>query len=170
MNHSRKNDSGELMAAEKVLKKLPEEILTLIDGEAFSQGITREEAIRRLISVLVVTNQEQEIEQLRSEIKNLQKIINLKEEEVAYLRGELGHHTRGLSKLADTAFKTRTDEATVALLHSLEASLHDLKVDNISLQTQFDALTGASIDKHLPMIIIGILSALLVLYLILGKM
>lgn len=159
------------MAAEKVTKKLPEEILALIDEEAFSQGITRDEAIRRLISVRVVTNQEQDIEQLRSEIKNLQKIINLKEEEVAYLRGELGHHTRGLSKLADTAFKTRTDEAeTAALINSLQASLHDLKADNLAIKSQFDTLSGTSLDKHLPLIIIGILSSLLVLYLILGKM
>lgn len=159
------------MAAEKVTKKLPEEILALIDEEAFSQGITRDEAIRRLISVRVVTNQEQDIEQLRSEIKNLQKIINLKEEEVAYLRGELGHHTRGLSKLADTAFKTRTDEAeTAALIKSLQASLHDLKADNMAIKSQFDTLSGTSLDKHLPLIIIGILSSLLVIYLILGKM
>jgi len=159
------------MAAEKVLKKLPEEILTLIDEEAFSQGITREQAIKRLISVLVVTNQEHEIEQLRSELKNLQKIINLKEEEVGYLRGELGHHTRGLSKLADTAFKTRADEAeTTGLLNSLQASLHDLQADNVALKTRVDALTSVSLDKHLPLIIVGVLSALLVLYLILGKM
>lgn len=159
------------MSTDKIEKKLPDEILSLIDEEAFLLGISRQEAISRLLTILISSNHEREIKQLQAEMKHMQKIINLKEDEVAYLREELGYHTRGLSKLADSILKTRYDEAeTAAVLNSLKESVHTIQSDNSALHCQIESLKKGPYEQQLPIIIIGIIIALLGVFLVLGKM
>lgn len=158
------------MSYEKIEKKLPEEILAYIDEESMVLGITRQEAIGRLIQSVHVMKSETETERLRIDLKAQNRELTIKDEEISFLRTELHALHTGLSKLAEnlTARNNHSEE------HEIQISIMRENVTTISdaiknIQVKIDKTPDRPFEQHIPLIIIGILAGLLVLYLIISK-
>ena len=158
------------MSYEKIEKKLPEEILAYIDEESMVLGITRQEAIGRLIQSVHVMKSETETERLRMDLKAQNRELTIKDEEISFLRTELHALHAGLSKLAEnlTAPNNHSEE------HEIQISIMRENITTISnaiknIQIKIDKTPDRSFEQHIPLIIIGILAGLLVLYLIISK-
>lgn len=155
------------MGIDKIEKKLPEEILAYIDEEAAQSGITRQEAVSRLVHTVLAQRNENENDQLRQEIKALSKLIAMKDEEISYMRSELSAVHKGLSKMADTlASGNRTENDLQIQIIPIKEQVSHLSEEFSNLQGSIQAAHHSSYDRHIPIIIIGILAALLVVYLI----
>ncbi|HOJ97552.1 MAG TPA: hypothetical protein PK024_12035, partial [Methanospirillum sp.] len=68
------------MGTDKIEKRLPEEILSYIDEEAVQSGITRQEAVSKLVHAVVAHQHDRETMQLRQEVKTLSRLLAMKEE------------------------------------------------------------------------------------------
>ena len=77
------------MNNEKIEKRMPEEILVIIDEESARLGISRQEAISRLIHSVMAVKNEAESEKMKQELKSMGKYLAMKDDEISYLRSEL---------------------------------------------------------------------------------
>ena len=155
------------MGFEKVEKKLPAEILAIIDEESAKLGISRQEAISRLIHSVISLKNETETEKLRLELKSMSKYLAMKDEEISYLRTELSSMNQGLSKLAENLANKNTSSFE---MHALFTPLHNeigkLSGELDEVKEKIETPAPAPYEKHIPLIIIGILSCLVIIYLI----
>jgi len=99
--------------SDKIEKRLPADIIALIDEEAGILNISRQAAIRNLISVINSRRNEVDLERLKAENIVLNKYLNLKNDEISYLRDELSSLNRGLSKLADNLLRRKDEEGEI---------------------------------------------------------
>lgn len=159
------------MGLDKVEKRLPEDILASIDEEAVRSGITRQEAVSRLIHTVTAQRNENETEHLRQEVKALSKLLAMKDDEIMYLRSELTAVHKGLSKMADSLASGNTTITDFEhLLHPVQERVDELSVNYDMLKRAYESARHAPYEQHIPLIIIGTLAGLLVLYLIIMKM
>ncbi|MCA1916372.1 hypothetical protein [Methanospirillum hungatei] len=158
------------MGLDKIEKRLPEEILAYIDEEAVRSGITRQEAVSRLIRTVTAQKNDNETEHLKQEVKSLSKILAMKDDEIIYLRSELTAVHKGLSKMADSLASGNTTISDIeGLLHPIQEKVHELSGNYEALKQAYESARHVSYQQHIPLIIIGILAGLLVLYLIIVK-
>jgi hypothetical protein len=158
------------MGTEKIEKKLPDEIVSFIDEEAATRSITRQEAISRLIQSVIGMKNEIEIERLKTEIKDYIRQIAMKDDEISYLRGELSAMNRGLSKLAENIVKTNSDKIEIqSMITPVREEMTIFFNENKKILERLDKSSRFGYEEHFPLIIIGILSGLLIVYLIIMK-
>lgn len=159
------------MGIEKIGKKLPEDIISIIDAEAAVHSISRQEAVSRLIHSVSETRYESENELLKNQLKDLTRQISMKDDEITYLRGELSALNRGLTKLAENLMNNNSHEdEIVALVSPIKAEISQYSDELKKLQEEMKNNDLCWYDKHTPLIIIGILAALLIVYLIVSTM
>ena len=158
------------METQKIEKKLPEEILAVIDEVTINQSITRQEAISRLVTTVINRRNESENERLKIEIKELNRLIALKDDEIGYLRGELTALNRGLSKLAENLIKSNNDKSEVqSMIHPVREELASVSQEIIKIQENMGRKSGKTIEEYIPFTAIAILVALVVILLIVVK-
>ncbi len=157
------------MGTDKIEKRLPEEILSYIDEEAVQSGITRQEAVSKLVHAVVANRNDHETMQLRQEVKNLSRLLAMKEEENAYLRSELSAVHKGLSKMADTLASGYNMKEIGQQIHPVEEKITELSGAYKELKETLESALHPSYERHIPLIMIGILAGLLILYLIIMK-
>jgi len=95
------------------------------------------------------------------------KYLAMKDDEISYLRSELSLMNQGLSKLAENLVNKNTNSIE---MHALYTPLRD-EIGRLSgelgeVKEKIETTSPAPYEKHIPLIIIGILSSLLVVYLI----
>jgi hypothetical protein len=148
--------------SDKIEKKLPADIITLIDEEAGILNISRQDAIRNLISVLTSRRNKVDLEKLQAENVVLNKYLNLKNDEILYLRDELSSLNRNLSKLAEnllrkkeeeTEFRTRID----AIMQETRTLSNEQQVMKGELQKKDNLLTPFNVLFFLAGLSIGML-------------
>jgi len=170
-----KTGEDDTMGLEKIEKKLAEDIVSLIDLEAAKQAVSRQEIISRLARVVITDRNETDIELLKTELKTIRQHLALKEDEVSYLRGELSTIHRGLSKLAENLVSRNPEiHDWESRLLSLEDKITDLSgfVTGIRQQIEDEVSekkSSALVERQILLIIIGILTGLLGLFLILTR-
>ena len=158
------------MGVDKIEKRLPDEILAFIDEETVKSGITRQEAVSRLVHAVTAERNKNETDQLRQEVKALSKVLAMKDDEISYLRSELTAVHKGLSKMADTlASGTRNEPDIETQLIPVKEQISHLSDDFSQFQVSIKEGEPRSYERHIPIIIIGILAALLVIYLIVSR-
>jgi|GEM_PF-1281319 len=159
------------MGTQKIEKKLPDSILALIDEEAEKMGISRQEAISRLISSVLSLKNETEIEHLILELKNQGIQLVMKDEEISYLRTELSNMNQGLSKMAENLTKRNCSIADVdAQVSPMRDEVTALSGEISKMRDKIETISSSSFERHIPLLIIGILAGLLVVYLIVMKL
>lgn len=159
------------MGIEKIEKKLPDSILALIGEESEKIGISRQEAISRLISSVLSLKNETEIERLISELKNQGIQLAMKDEEISYLRTELSAMNQGLSKMAENFAKRNSLMADIdAQVSPMRDEVTALSGEMSKMKDEIKAASSSSLERHIPLLIIGILAGLLVVYLIVMKL
>ncbi len=158
------------MGIDKIEKRLPEEILAFIDEETVKSGVTRQEAVSKLVHAVTAERNGNEIDHLRQEIKALSKLLAMKDDEISYLRSELTSVHKGLSKMADTlASGTRNEPDIDTRLIPVREQISHLSEEFSEFQVTMKTGEPSSYERHIPIIIIGVLAALLVVYLIVSR-
>lgn len=157
------------MGTDKIEKRLPEEILSYIDKEAVHSGITRQEAVSKLVHAVVAHQNDHETMQLRQEVKNLSRMLAMKEEENAYLRFELSEVHKGLSKMADTLASGYNIKDIGQQIHPVQEKITELSGAYEELKETLESALHPSYERHIPIIMIGILTGLVIIYLIIMK-
>ena len=158
------------MGLDKIEKRLPEDILASIDEEAIRSGITRQEAVSKLIHNVTAQRNGNETEHLKQEVKSLSKILAMKDDEIMYLRPELTAVHKGLSKMADSLASGNTTITDIEhLFHPVQERVDELSGNYDNLKQACESARHVPYEQHIPLIIIGTLAGLLVLYLIIIK-
>lgn len=145
---------------------MPEEILVIIDEESARLGISRQEAISRLIHSVMAVKSEAETEKIKQELKSMGKYLAMKDDEISYLRSELSTLNQGLTKLAENLVQNTVKNPAPTLITPLEEEIKKISGEVADVKEKIEQPVHPSYDQHIPLIIIGTLSALLMIYLI----
>jgi hypothetical protein len=161
---------GEVMVSDKVYKRLPADILTLIDEEAQAQNISRQNAISNLISIVSARRDDKEKEKLQTENMILNKYLKLKDDEITFLREEIKALNRGLTKLAETLAKRRDDESEIrdhldSVMQETKMLAHDQKIIKNEMEKRSYLFSHVSILFFFAGLVIG----MLIIYFIISK-
>jgi len=158
------------MGTEKVEKKLPDEILAIIDAESMNSGISRHEALSRLIHSVTSLKNETETEQMKLEMKALGKQIAMKDDEIAYLRNELSIMNQGLSKLAENLAAGNSNVRNIdSMITPVKEEITLLSGELYEMKERLASGSMQSYEKHIPIMVVGFLACLLIVYLIIMK-
>ncbi|NLV27882.1 MAG: hypothetical protein GXY48_12080 [Methanomicrobiales archaeon] len=158
------------MGIEKLEKKLPEEIISIIDDEAAAVSISRQEAISRLMHSVTEKKYRVENELLKSQVKDLLRQISMKDDEISYLRGELTSLNKGLTRLAENLVHNNTDLNEVqSLLSPLKQEMTTCFNEVKLIQERMEKNDRNTYEKYIPIIFTGIFACLLVIFLIVSK-
>jgi hypothetical protein len=157
------------VGTEKIEKKLPDDIIALIDQEALSTGKSRQEIVSHLISAVKGANLTEENKQLKWEIDQLQKHKDENYKEIKFLRDEISKFSSGLTSLAVTMGERRGTDEQIATVESLSVQIHELSSEISFLKGMKTNEGHTVIEKNLPLIMVSILAGLLLVYLILSN-
>lgn len=156
--------------SDKVEKKLPAEILSLIDEEAVNLNITRQDAIRNLISIINMKRCDAELNNLRMENGILNKYIRLKDDEILFLRKELSLLNGGLSKLAENLMKRGDDMSeTRNRVDKLTQETKDLAQEQTIIKADLEKRFSFPFNTSLLYFAIGLCVGMLLIYLLFLK-
>ncbi|PWR74599.1 hypothetical protein ACKUB1_01145 [Methanospirillum stamsii] len=159
------------MRFEKLNKKLPEDILSVIDEEAAAGSITRQEAVSKLVRSVISIKHESENEQLKYQIKELNRQIAIKDDEVTYLRNELHALNAGLSKLAENIVVNNAEKNDFeTLLTPIKQDVSSYSDEIKNIREKIENCRHSPFENHIPLIIIGIIASLLIIYLIISTL
>jgi hypothetical protein len=155
------------MGTEKIEKKLPDDIVSLIDQEASSKGMTRQEVVSHLIGAVKGANLAEENKQLKKEIELVHKQQEEEHKEIRFLREEISKFSTGLTSLA-IALGEGKGNSDAAVIESLSNQVHEL-VSEISVLKESKPIERQTvIENNMPLIMMSILSGLLLVYLIIS--
>lgn len=157
------------MGNEKVEKKLPDEIITLIDLEASSRGISRQEVISQLISAVKETGQVEQVKRLKKEIESLERLRDEDKKENRFLRDEISKFSSGLTSLAVTIGESRGSADQISTIAALSDQMKELSAEITFLKQDPQKENLTVIEKNLPLIMVSVLAALLLIYIIISK-
>lgn len=157
------------MNLDKIEKKLPEEIVSLIDHEASLRGATRHEVVALLISSVKGSNLTEENRQLRADIEVLEKLQDDDKKEIKFLREEIRKFSSGLTSLAVTLGERKGDKDSQIEVENLSLRIKELGEEIILLKQCSKSEESGVIEKNLPLIMVSTLAALLLIYLIVSK-
>lgn len=87
------------MNFDKIEKRLPDEIISLIDHEASTRGISKQEVISLLVSAVNGNTLDEENRRLKVEIEVLEKFRDDERKEIKFLREENSKFSDGLTSL-----------------------------------------------------------------------
>ncbi|HOJ97442.1 MAG TPA: hypothetical protein PK024_11485, partial [Methanospirillum sp.] len=93
----------------------------------------------------------------------------MKEEENAYLRSEMSAVHKGLSKMADTLASGYNGTDIRQQIQEVQEKITELSGAYEELKETPKSTLHPSYERHIPLIIIGILAGLLIIYLIIMK-
>ena len=158
-----------IVGTEKIEKKLPDDIIALIDQEAVAKGISRQEIVSHLISAVKGANLTEENKQLKREIDRLEKNKDEDNKEIKFLREEISKFSSGLTSLAVTIGEWRGNAEQTATVESLSVQIHELSSEISLLKEMKPEESQTVIEKNLPLIMVSVLAGLLLIYLILSK-
>lgn len=164
-HHSMK---GVSMSSDKIEKKLPDEILDLIEAEALAKGINKQDAIANLISAVKETELGDEIKKLKKERESLEKQRDEDKKEIKFLREEVSKFSLGLTTLAGTIGEVKNSGEQSAIL-TLTDQINSLSTEISKLKESSSKEEMTVIEKNLPLIMVSVLAALLLIYLIASK-
>jgi hypothetical protein len=140
------------MNIDKIEKRLPDEILILINQEATSHDISRQEAISRLISSVRDSDLAEENRQLRTEIDVLKKLQDDEKKEIKFLREEISKFSSGLTTLAVTIGKGKGAEDHQMAVDSLSVKIKELGEEIAVIRPLTERNKGMVIEENLPLI------------------
>jgi len=157
------------MGSDKVEKRLPDDILALIDQEASSKGMSRQEIISLLIAAVKEANLTEENKELKRDIEYLHKQQKENVSEIQFLRDEIGKFSSGLTSLAVTLGEGKASNAQSPATDPLSAQIQELSDEIAHLKEATSGETQTVIEKNLSLIIVSVLAGLLLVYLIISK-
>ena len=157
------------MSNDKIEKKLPDEIISLIDLEASSKGMSRQDVISQLVSAVKGAGQVDENKRLKKEIEILEKQREEDKKEIRFLRDEISKFSSGLTSLAVTIGESKGGADQISTIAALSDQMKEISAD-ISLLKQDPHMENLTvIEKNLPLIMVSMLAALLLIYIIISK-
>lgn len=157
------------MNSNKIEKKLPDEIIALIDYEASSKGLNRQDVISHLVSAVKGAGQVEENKRIKKDYEILEKQRDEDKKEIRFLRDEISKFSSGLTSLAITIGESKGSADQISTIAALSDQMKGLS-EEISLMKQDQPKEYPTmIDKNLPLIMISVLAALLLIFLILSK-
>lgn len=156
------------MSSDKIEKKLPDEILDLIEAEALAKGINKQDAIANLISLVKETELGDEIKKLKKERDLFEKQRDEDKKEIKFLREEVSKFSVGLTSLAGSIGDAKNSGEQPAII-SLTEQIHSLSAEISKLKESSSKEEMTVIEKNLPLIMVSVLAALLLIYLIASK-
>jgi hypothetical protein len=157
------------VGSEKIEKKLPEDIITLIDQEAASKNMSRQEVISHLISAVKGANISEENKRLKKEIELVHKQQEEEHKEIRFLREEISKFSSGLTSLAVTIGEGRIQDEQKLTIESLSVQIRELSTELSNIK-EIPGETHSLLEKQLPLIMVSVLAGLLLIYLILSKL
>ncbi|HWQ65434.1 MAG TPA: hypothetical protein VN372_01045 [Methanospirillum sp.] len=157
------------MNCNKIEKRLPDEIIDLIDLEVSSKGMSRQEIISHLVRAVKGADQSEENKRLKREIELLQKQRDEEKKEIHFLRDEISKFSSGLTSLAVTIGENKGNFEHESVIASLSDQVEVLSQEMVLLKRDPHIESNTAIEKNLPLIMVSILAALLLIYLIISK-
>jgi hypothetical protein len=169
MEVMRKKHKEIIVGTEKIEKKLPDDIIALIDQEALAKGMSRQEIVSHLITAVKGANLTEENKQLKREIDRLEKNKDEDKKEIKFLRDEISKFSSGLTSLAVTIGECKGNAEQNATVDSLSVQIQELSSEISLLKEMKRGENQTIVEKNLPLIMVSILAGLLLIYLILSK-
>jgi ATP-dependent Clp protease ATP-binding subunit ClpA len=157
------------VGSDKIEKRLPDDIISLIDQEASSSGISRQDVVSRLITAVKEANLAEENKELKRENEYLHKQQKDNQSEIQYLRDEISKFSSGLTSLAVTLGEGRVHEVQKSTVDSLSNQIRELSEDINHIKENSHDEERSVMEKNLPLIMVSILAGLLLIYLIISK-
>jgi len=157
------------VGSDKVEKRLPDDIIALIDQEASSKGMTRQEIISLLITAVKEADLADENKELKRDIGYLHKQQKENVSEIQFLRDEISKFSSGLTSLAVTLGEGKANGAQKFETDSLSTQIQELSDEITQLKEAASGDTQNVVEKNLPLIIVSVLAGLLLIYLIISK-
>jgi len=157
------------MTNDKIEKKLPDEIISLIDLEASSKGMSRQDVISHLVMAVKGAGQADENKRLKKEIEILEKQRDEDKKEIRFLRDEISRFSSGLTSLAVTIGESKGSADQLFTIASLSDQMKELSAEISLLKQDPHQENLTVIEKNLPLIMVSMLAALLLIYIIISK-
>ncbi|PWR73026.1 hypothetical protein [Methanospirillum lacunae] len=157
------------MGSDKIEKRLPDDIITLIDQEASLNGISRQDVVSRLIAAVKESNLAEENRELKRENEFLHKQQKENQSDIQFLRDEMSKLSSGLTSLTLTLGEGRVNDAQKSTIDLLSIQIQKISEEVNQLKTVNPDDNQTIIEKNLPLIMVSILAGLLLIYLIIGK-
>lgn len=157
------------MGSDKIEKRLPDEIIALIDREASSRGISRQEVVSLLISAVKEAALAEENKNLKHDVEYLHKQQKENLSEIQFLRDEISKFSSGLTSLAVTLGEGKRNDSQKPEVDSLSDQIRELSGEISHLKEAASGDNQTIVEKNLPLIMVSILAGLLLIYLIISK-
>ncbi|WP_319538177.1 hypothetical protein [uncultured Methanospirillum sp.] len=157
------------MGSDKVEKRLPDDIIALIDQEASSKDMSRQEIISLLITAVKEANLAEENKELKRDIEYLHKQQKESVSEIQFLRDEISKFSSGLTSLAVTLGEGKANDAQKSDTDSFSSQIQELSDEITHLKEAASGENQTVVEKNLPLIIVSVLAGLLLIYLIISK-
>lgn len=157
------------MGSDKIEKRLPDDIISLIDQEASSNGISRQDVVSRLITAVKESNLAEENRELKRENEFLHKQQKENQSDIQFLRDEISKFSSSLTSLAVTLGEGRVNDIQKSAIEPLSNQIRDLSEEINQIKANSPGDNQTIIEKNLPLIMVSILAGLLLVYLIIGK-
>lgn len=157
------------MGSDKIEKRLPDDIISLIDQEAALNGISRQDVVSRLINAVKESNLAEENKELKRENEFLHKQHKENQSDIQFLRDEISKFSSGLTSLAVTLGEGKNNDLQKSTIDSLSTQIRELSDEINQIKAINPENNQTIIEKNLPLIMVSILAGLLLIYLIIGK-